>query len=121
MKVGAERVVTGVFALLIPLTLLIAAGPVVGVDELRGGQTAIGSFFGFVALMTGALWNFHLNRKRDEALRKDERVSVAAALYGEILLLRKAAAHLALVIANVYMRQGISRSAIKFDENFLEA
>ena len=58
-------------------------------QEAKTWQTAIGSIFGFGALMVAALWNFHLNRRRDTALRREEIHSVAAAIYGEILLLRK--------------------------------
>lgn len=62
--------------------------------ELKSWQSAIGSLLGFIALMVGALWNFHLGRKRDAALRAEETLSVEAALYGEIVLLREEAAHL---------------------------
>jgi hypothetical protein len=66
--------------------------------ELKGWQTGIGAAFGLLALMLGALFNFHLNRKRDAALRKGEMLAVATALYSEILLLREEAATLARVI-----------------------
>lgn len=69
-------------------------------EELRQWQTAIGAgigaFLGFISLMGAALFNFWLNRRRDAQLRHEEMVSVAAALYGEILLLRDELATLAL-------------------------
>lgn len=63
--------------------------------ELKSWQGVIGSGFGFGALICGALFNARLNRNRDRALRKEEAISLAAALYGEIVLLRLEAAHVA--------------------------
>ena len=95
---------------------------VLNYEELKGWQTAIGSLLGFMALMTGALWNFHLNRKRDAALRREEMLSVAAALYGEILLLRKEVARISLSTARVFVAVGTQPNpSVKFDEHFLEA
>jgi hypothetical protein len=68
-------------------------------EELRGWQAGIGSLVGFIALIVGALWNFRLNRRRDAALRHEEMLSVAIALYGEILLLRNEVASLARLVA----------------------
>ena len=91
-------------------------------DELKSWQGAIGAGFGFVALVIGALINFRLNRRRDDLLRKDEALSVAAALYGEILLLRKEVARLAAAVARVHMDIGLHRTPIiKFDRHFFEA
>jgi hypothetical protein len=67
--------------------------------ELRGWQAGIGALLGFFGLMLAALWNFRLNRKRDAALRREEMLSVAVALYGEILLLREELARLAMTVA----------------------
>ncbi len=85
-------------------------------SELKGWQTGIGSMLGFAALMIAALWNFSLNRRRDAALRNEEALSVATALYGEILLLRKEAGKLARTVAGIEMHH-----SLKFDEHFLEA
>jgi hypothetical protein len=91
-------------------------------EELKGWQGAIGSGFGFAALIIGALFNFRLNRRRDDLLRKDEALSVAAALYGEILLLRREAARLAVAVARVHLDVGMHRDPIvKFDSHFFEA
>jgi len=91
-------------------------------SELQKWQTAIGALLGFLALLAGALWNFHLNRRRDRGLRQEEKLSVAAALYGEVLLLRDALARLARVVAAIHLRQGLgSESVTKFDEHFIEA
>jgi hypothetical protein len=91
-------------------------------DELKGWQGAIGAGFGFIALVAGALLNFHLNRRRDARLRRDETVSVTAALYGEIVLLRKEAAQLAAAVASVHMGIGMHREPIfRFDSHFLES
>jgi hypothetical protein len=67
--------------------------------EAKQWQTGIGALFGFLALMGAALFNFYLNRRRDARLRQEEMVSVAAALYGEILLLRNELALLSRVLA----------------------
>ena len=90
--------------------------------ELQKWQTAIGALLGFLALLAGAFWNFHLNRRRDRRLREEEKLSVAAALYGEILLLRNELAKVAGVVARIYLKQGFgSDSVTKFDEHFIEA
>ena len=84
--------------------------------ELKQWQTAIGSLLGFLALMVAALWNFHLNRRRDAALRAEETNSIAAALYGEIVLLRKQVAHVARAVAAIEASHDR-----KLDKHFLEA
>ena len=91
-------------------------------QEMKGWQAAIGAMLGFVALMVAALWNFRLNRKRDSALRSEEALSVAAALYGEILLLREEAAKTAVAVANRAIAIGTTGNyPYRFDKHFLEA
>lgn len=46
--------------------------------------TLAGSFLGFIALLLGALFNAHLNRRRDDALREADRKAVASALKAEL-------------------------------------
>jgi hypothetical protein len=46
--------------------------------------TLAGSTLGLIALLLGALFNAHLNRKRDDRLREQDRQSVAAALHAEL-------------------------------------
>jgi hypothetical protein len=84
--------------------------------EIKSWQSAIGSGFGFLALLAGALLNAHLNRRRDNRLRGEEAQSVAAALYGEIMLLREELARLAKTVAGLEARR-----SLKVDEQFLEA
>src|ERR1700722_5331259 len=81
-------------------------------DELKGWQSGIAALFGFIALIIGALWNFRLNRRRDAALRAEEAISVAAALYGEVVLLRMEVASLARSVANVAVSIGTERDPI---------
>jgi hypothetical protein len=50
--------------------------------------TLTGSFFGLVALLLGALFNAHLNRRRDDRLRREDHRAVAAALRAELEGLR---------------------------------
>ena len=88
-------------------------------SELKGWRGAIGSALGFLALLTGALWNFHLNRRRDAELRLQEARSIAAALYGEILHIRKAAALLASRYARRYLDLGISWTRREVDGHFV--
>lgn len=90
-------------------------------NELKGWQTGIGSLLGFIALMVAALWNFHLNRRRDATLRDTEALSVAAALYGEILLLRREAARVARVFAHMHLDGNTKYGTIvELDEHFVE-
>lgn len=56
---------------------------------LSGGAASfIGSFtgaaIGLIALLFGALFNAHLNRRRDDRLRAEERRSIVAALRAEL-------------------------------------
>jgi hypothetical protein len=46
--------------------------------------TLAGSFLGFIALLLGALFNAHLNRRRDDAVREADRRAVASALKAEL-------------------------------------
>lgn len=47
--------------------------------------TSIGTASGLVAILLGALFNAHLNRKRDENLRKMERETLIVALRAELM------------------------------------
>jgi len=56
---------------------------------LEGGAptvvgTAVGSFLGLVSLLLGALFNAHLNRRRDDRLRNADRRAMAVALISEL-------------------------------------
>lgn len=68
-------------------------------QTLKDWPRLIGSLLGFCALLAGALWNFHLTRHRDYLVKHDEVLSVALALYGEILLLREETAFIAKLVA----------------------
>src|SRR5215469_5238855 len=46
--------------------------------------TVAGSSLGLIALLVGALFNAHLNRKRDDRLRNEDARSVAVALKAEL-------------------------------------
>lgn len=87
--------------------------------ELKGWQGAIGSVLGFVALIAGALFNFRLNRKRDERLRNEEIVSIACALYGEIIILRQSVARMANAVGYRYIRHGFHGDQ-PIDKHFVE-
>jgi len=91
-------------------------------EELKVWQSAIGSVLGFLALMVGALWNFHLNRRRDTRLRGKEALSVAADLYSEIVLLRKEVAALARALAVAHINKGTQRyPGLTIDRHLVEA
>jgi hypothetical protein len=68
--------------------------------EAKQWQSGIAALVGFLGLILAALWNFRLNRRRDKQLREEEMVSVAVAIYGEILLLRDELALLARWVAH---------------------
>jgi hypothetical protein len=51
--------------------------------------TLVGSFFGLIALLLGALFNAELNRRRDDRLRTEEQRAVATALKAELEGLRR--------------------------------
>jgi hypothetical protein len=46
--------------------------------------TLTGSTLGLIALLLGALFNAHLNRRRDDRLRDEDRVALASTLYAEL-------------------------------------
>ncbi|MBO9622564.1 MAG: hypothetical protein J7500_07610 [Sphingomonas sp.] len=81
-------------------------------SELKGWQALIGSLLGFLALLGGALFNAHLNRKRDDRLRLAEAKIVALSLYGEVTLFRKDMASLANAVGGWYTKR-VRRSAIR--------
>jgi hypothetical protein len=90
--------------------------------ELKGWQSGIAALLGFGALLVGALWNFRLTRRRDAALRQEEAASIAAALYGEMVLLRAEAAALARVVASAHINMGNERDPIvKIDAHLVAA
>jgi len=79
-------------------------------EELKSWQQGIGALSGFLALMLAALFNYRLNRRRDQALRKEEALSIVVGLYGEIILLRKELARLARSVSySVAHRRDIDR------------
>ena len=51
--------------------------------------TLAGSTLGLIALLLGALFNAHLNRKRDDRLRNEDRRTVAASLHAELSSIEK--------------------------------
>jgi hypothetical protein len=58
-------------------------------QSLSGGAASFvgsftGAFIGLVALVIGALFNAHLNRRRDREIRLEEKHSVATALHAEL-------------------------------------
>lgn len=76
-------------------------------QELKGWQSVIGSVLGFAGLIAGALFNAHLNRKRDDRLRDAEAITLALSLYGEILLLRDNIAALANGLGAWFVKRGV--------------
>jgi hypothetical protein len=68
-------------------------------SELKTWQQGLAALVGFIALISAAMWNFHLNRRRDAELRLDEVRAILAALYGEIIVLREQLARTARVIS----------------------
>lgn len=88
---------------------------------LNGGAAAFvgsatGSAIGLVALLLGALFNFGLNRRRDALLRREEANAVAAALYGEVLLIQRELAKIGNRVVQVRMRY----PPAEFDRQFLD-
>ncbi len=65
------------------------------IETLSGGAGAFlgslaGALFGLLAILAGALYNAHLNRKRDDELRRHESMAVARALRAELLAFHSA-------------------------------
>lgn len=89
--------------------------------ELKGWQSMIGSILGFAALTWGALYNYKLNRRRDDETRAKEALSVALGLYSEITLISKELVHLANSVGRWYLRTGISGGGLPahFTESFV--
>jgi hypothetical protein len=72
-------------------------------SELKAWQDGIGSILGFVALIAAALFNFHLTRRLERESRGREARAVAAALYGELLLLEDQLAQAASAVAAMFL------------------
>ena len=66
-------------------------------DQLKGWQTGIGAFLGFTV---GTLANYWANRHRDKKLRHEEMISVAVAVYGEIISIREDICMLAMAVSD---------------------
>jgi hypothetical protein len=82
--------------------------------DLQTWQPALGSFLSLVAIFVAAFVGFRLNARRDERLRHQEVKSIAAAIYAEVVMLRKYAAKMANSVAARYENQG------PFDAYFFE-
>jgi hypothetical protein len=52
--------------------------------------TLTGSTLGLIALLLGALFNAHLNRRRDDRLRDADRFALASTLHAELLGIHRA-------------------------------
>jgi hypothetical protein len=85
-------------------------------QELKSWQSGIAAILGFFALVVGALFNFWLNRRRDAALRRDEMLGVATAIYGEILLVRERLA----LMAQVLSHRDHSHGEQEIDDQFIK-
>ncbi len=75
--------------------------------ELKDWQPVLGAALGFGALTWGALYNYRLGRRRDDAVREKEALSVALGLYSEINIISKELASLANTVAGWYLRRGV--------------
>lgn len=84
--------------------------------EIKSWQQGIAALLGFFALMAAALFNYHLNRRRDSRLRSDEALSIALGLYCEILLLQRELARVA-----AHLSRQIARGKREVDKHFLES
>lgn len=88
--------------------------------EVKGWQQAIGAIVGFSGLIAAALFNADLNRRRDDRIRHLEAVAVAAALYGEMEMLRARVARTANRLAHRYFDHGLGRhKGEEFDRHLL--
>ena len=91
-------------------------------DELKEWQAALGALLGFLALILAAQRHFSLNRRRDKELKNEEALSVMAALYGEILVLRNEAAQLARGVAQASADREMQQDlAIKLNQHFVDS
>ncbi len=74
-------------------------------ETLPSGASAT-FLYGLIAMVLGALFNAHLNRKRDDRLRKNEMRATAAALYSEILVMREIVADMGQAIGRRCLEHG---------------
>ena len=61
--------------------------------------TMLGSALGLIAILMGAMLNAHLNRRRDDRLRKVDRDSIVAAVQAELSLISESLKSNALVLS----------------------
>ena len=88
-------------------------------QQLSGGAGAFlgalaGSFFGLLAILGGALYNAHLNRKRDDRIRQQDTYTAAQAVLGELQ-----AVHAALVPTLRICRKTWSQAADLLDRTLI--
>jgi hypothetical protein len=78
-------------------------------DASQGQATFIGSLIGssigLIALLLGALFNAHLNRRRDKHLRREERETVAAALLAELVGIRNGLSEVVIFVKEAQERR----------------
>lgn len=86
------RIIVGIGTLaILPLLGIAHFGPDDWFTNLQNWQSGVGAFwgalFGLGAILIGALFNADLNRKRDDRLREQDTVTLAAALQAEVGLI----------------------------------
>ncbi len=86
--------------------------------ETKTWQTGIGAFLGFLALVTGVLFNFWLMRARDDRILQDEKRALLAAIYGEIVVLRERLASASKIVAHYHMIRDDERIDTEFLRNY---
>lgn len=81
----------------------------------------MGAVLGFGALTWGALYNYRLGRKRDDAIREKETLSVALGLYSEISLISRELSKLANAVGRWSLRNGQFADGVPrhFSESFV--
>jgi hypothetical protein len=84
---------------------------------LREWQSGIGALLGFTL---GAWINFSLNRRRDKAQRKEEMVSIAIAIYGEISSVRLKREEIQLVALDAIVGFAFDSRNRVIDHHFFE-
>lgn len=88
-------------------------------EEIKEWQDGLGAIVGFIGLIVVTQVTLWDARRRERNAKHQQSLSVAVAIYGEILLLREKLASLGKAASRKYVRNGL-RGGDDFDSHFVD-
>jgi hypothetical protein len=88
-------------------------------EEIKEWQDGLGAIVGFIGLIVVTQVTLWDARRRERNAKHQQSLSVAVAIYGEILLLREKLASLGKAASRLYIRHGL-QGGDNFDSHFVD-